>query len=211
MACALGLVFLQCAASAHKLVVFASVDGRTVRGEAYFHGGSAAQGAEVRVLDPQGNELAKTTTDSEGLFAFEPPVRCALKLVVTTGEGHSAEFTVPADELPDALPGATNPAQQAARQPGQSNPPSATGTGQPATPLPETEGIASPETLAWEVAQLRKQVQALRQEVFHYEQKVRWHDVLGGIGYILGLSGAAFYLLGAKRRERNTHDQPPAG
>ncbi len=214
-ACALVLLFAQ-GASAHKLVVFAYVDGDTVRGEAYFHGGSPAQKAEVRVLDPQGTELTKTTTDSQGEFAFKPPVRCDLKLLITTSEGHTAQFTVPAGELPETLPGSSTPVQQPARKPAEiSSPgPPLEAADRPAavpSPAPRAEGpqVAPAESLANEIAELRKQVQALRQQLFHYEQKVRWHDVLGGIGYILGLSGAAFYFLAGKRTGRKTDGSPP--
>jgi nickel transport protein len=42
----------------------------------------------------------------------------------------------------------------------------------------------------------------LRKEVARYENKVRLHDVLGGIGCILGFMGLAFYFLGVRRREK---------
>jgi nickel transport protein len=41
----------------------------------------------------------------------------------------------------------------------------------------------------------------LRREFQDFRQEVRWHDVLGGIGYIVGVAGIAFYFLGVRRKE----------
>ncbi|MEO5338811.1 MAG: hypothetical protein H7841_18305 [Magnetospirillum sp. WYHS-4] len=43
-----------------------------------------------------------------------------------------------------------------------------------------------------------RQIAPLRAQIAAYEERIRWHDVLGGIGYILGLAGIAFFLLGRR-------------
>jgi len=47
---------------------------------------------------------------------------------------------------------------------------------------------------------LHHKIDALQEQLDRHEQKVRLRDVLGGIGYILGLAGAAFYFLGGRRK-----------
>jgi nickel transport protein len=37
-----------------------------------------------------------------------------------------------------------------------------------------------------------RQVRPLREQLDSYQETVRWHDVLGGIGYIIGLGGLAY-------------------
>ena len=46
-------------------------------------------------------------------------------------------------------------------------------------------------------------VRPLARELKEFKEEVRFHDVLGGIGYIVGLAGLAFYFLGVRRRDRN--------
>ena len=42
---------------------------------------------------------------------------------------------------------------------------------------------------------------SLRQELHEYEQKVRLRDILGGIGYIVGITGIAFYSMGRRKHK----------
>ena len=49
---------------------------------------------------------------------------------------------------------------------------------------------------------LRAEIVELRREFADYRNSTRLRDVLGGIGYILGLAGLAFYFLGVRRKER---------
>ena len=48
---------------------------------------------------------------------------------------------------------------------------------------------------------LTAELAALRRELRQYEQRIRLRDVLGGIGYIVGMAGVAFYFLGVRRRQ----------
>ena len=54
-----------------------------------------------------------------------------------------------------------------------------------------------------ENADLSRQVAALRRELNQLRAELRWQDVIGGIGYILGLMGLTFYFLGVQKRDRS--------
>ena len=211
----LGGVLCGRPALAHKLNVFGYAEGKTIHGEAYLRGGAPVRDAPVAVFDAEGNRLAEVTTDAEGKFSFDATLRCDHRLVVDAGAGHSAEFTVPADELPDDLP-----ADQGGEQPA-AVPPEARPTPQPQPDAPEeppgetkpagpVAGTARPangdESLEARVAALSRQIVQLRKQLDDYEQTTRWHDVLGGIGYILGIMGVAFYFLGVRRKETRAGD-----
>jgi len=73
----------------------------------------------------------------------------------------------------------------------------------PATAPSETAG-----DLAAQVAALQGQLAELRIAQDRHENKVRLHDVLGGIGYILGLMGLAFYFLGVRRKGKAEGRKP---
>ena len=227
-------------AMAHKLTVFAAVQGTKISGEAYFRGGAPVRKATVAVLGPKGEKLGETTTDEEGKFTFVPRVRCDHRLVASAGEGHAAEFTVTADELPRGLPAPENAALADKHPPSGSSPraappeprvggtgePKVSGTGEPKvsgtgvspvrtlppgspgtgeTPVlldSRTAGGDSIATLADRLEGIEKQVVKLREDLVRYEDRVRLHDVLGGIGCILGFMGLTFYFLGVRRKEK---------
>ena len=50
------------------------------------------------------------------------------------------------------------------------------------------------------IGRLGKQLDLLRQQVYDSEERLRFRDILGGIGFILGLAGVAFYLKARRRR-----------
>jgi nickel transport protein len=49
---------------------------------------------------------------------------------------------------------------------------------------------------------LGRQIRGLREQIEGYEEQVRFRDVLGGIGYIFGVAGIAFYFLGRRQQRR---------
>jgi nickel transport protein len=170
---------------AHKLNVFAHVEGHAIRGNAYFPGNVPAQGAQVTAVAPDGRELGRTTSDREGKFVLEARVRSDTKIVAVTEDGHGAEYILRAAELPEDLPAGEEGDRPHLSEPVPSLPPA-----QPAI----TDG-----ELLGEMQALRGQVVELRGQVYDYEQRLRFRDVLGGLGYILGVAGVACYLLSLNR------------
>lgn len=192
-----GLVLLLCLAlatpaSAHKIKLFATTEGPVISGYAYFPGGGRAKETKIEFLDPAGQKLGEVTTDDQGQFRFEAKERLDHRLVLETGDGHRAEFLVRAEELPSSLPG---PGPQAVKAVAE--------TQEAAAPQAQAElGVQVSEARLAELVgqEVARHIAPLREQLEAYEERVRWHDVLGGIGYILGLAGLAFYFLGLRRR-----------
>lgn len=86
-------------AFAHKVTVFAWVEGNMVLGESKFSGGRKAQGAEIVVWDTDGNELLRTQTDENGEFSFPIPKKTGMRIELIAGMGHRGEWTIPMEEL----------------------------------------------------------------------------------------------------------------
>ena len=169
--CVLAAIWLvPPSASAHGIHVSARVEGRTIRGKAYYHDDSPVGGATLRALDRSDDEIATTQTDPQGEFSFEARFRCDHRLLVETGDGHGGEFLITAMQLPGDLPARGD------------------------TPAPATSAEASLETIQNELNELRNQLQ-------RYEERIRLQDVLGGIGYIFGIAGVAYYFLGIRRKK----------
>jgi hypothetical protein len=51
------------------------------------------------------------------------------------------------------------------------------------------------------VEELHEQIEHLEDRLIAHDERMRVTDVVGGIGYIVGISGAAYYYLGARRRK----------
>jgi nickel transport protein len=92
---------------AHRVNLFAWVEGDTVYVESKFSDGKKVKAGKIIVTDPQGNELVKGTTNDQGEFSFTIPKKTDLKIVLLAGAGHRAEWTIPAAEI--EMPAAEKP------------------------------------------------------------------------------------------------------
>jgi nickel transport protein len=170
-------------ALAHKLKVFARVEAGEIHGSAYFVGGAPASGVTVRVLDADGVALAQLAPDVEGRFRYRPSAPGDYLVEVDSGDGHVARWRLAATEFSPAAAVPAGQTEVAAAPQNVTGPAPAS----PREPVPDAALAALvEEAVARQVGPLREQLQA-------YEDKVRLHDVLGGLGYILGLAGLALW------------------
>lgn len=182
-------------AFAHRINLFATAQGGVIEGECYFSGGGRPGGAKIEALDATGRKLGECVTDAQGRFRFQARERTDHRLVLTTGDGHGAEYTVKAEELA-GLPEPANVAQ----------PSPAAIPWQAGAPAPHTEEAAP--ALHAETqdefdrrisAAVAREVRPLREQIARWQSQTRLRDVIGGLGWILGIAGAAFFALGRRR------------
>lgn len=176
---------------AHKVVAAAYVEGPTVEGEVGFSNGDMVPDAKVEVFSSGGEKLLETLTDGDGYFIFEATRRIDHVIKVNLGAGHVAEVVVTADELPSTLAGA--PTTSAASPTEQTR----VASQQSQASLSSFSGRDIEAMVARAVA---KEIRPLQKRIIAYENKVRWNDILGGLGYILGLTGIVFFFLARKKR-----------
>ena len=70
-------------------------DGQ-VQVESWFsEGDKAPAGAKIQVFRANGDVLTQGTVDEKGIFVFAPKVAEDLRIVVSAGAGHRAEFRDP--------------------------------------------------------------------------------------------------------------------
>jgi nickel transport protein len=113
------LVFALLASSpalAHRVNVFAYVDGGEVVVECSFSKSKRVRHGHIEVRDAvSGETLLQGTTDAEGLFRFPVPEQArtsgaGLRILLQAGEGHQSEWIVDAAEFPGApIPAAPAP------------------------------------------------------------------------------------------------------
>lgn len=148
-------------AHAHRMSILILPEGSALHGYAYYADGDPVKGVSVRVLNDQGQPVATLETDGEGRFAYEPADDGRLSFVAETADGHRAEARY------------ERTAREAVADDDSERPTSALGA-------PASSEIR--RVVQEEIAPLRVQLDA-------YERSTRFRDILGGIGYIVGVTG----------------------
>ncbi len=185
--CIFGLLLAPNAALAHKVTVFAWVEGHTVFTESKFSGGRVAKNARIEVYNMAGDKLLEGQTDDQGKFAFQPPQPEALRIVLLAGAGHRNEWRVAADEFGNGATATPTPTPVVAAAP---EPQAAVSTDTDRTTI-----SLSPDELQALVEQsLDKKLAPILHRLGAVDTGPSLNDIIGGIGYILGLVGLAAYL-----------------
>lgn len=197
-----GLVILpSTAALAHKFKLFATVQGAEIVGYGYFSGGERAKAVPVLLLargtagagaiaGPE-HEIARTLSDDQGTFRFALPANGGEALFLrATIDGHRAEW-------PLSLAAAQSP-----RGEGTSDLSVLPG----AAPLPGGEAIISVDQRAEIEAAVARQIAPLQAQLDQYENTVRFHDVLGGVGWLVGVCGLWAWWSSRRRGASKTKD-----
>lgn len=201
-------------ALAHRVNIFAWPDGDKILVECGFNRSSPVRGGVVTVYDAtDGAELLRGRTDAQGHFAFAVPdaVRRGhgLRIEVNAGEGHVNAWTMEASEIAGAEaqsagPGeASGEAHAPAAAPAAASPASAGGTAGAAQALPAAAGqpVTAAEARAIVTEALNTGLAPLRRELAALSAPgPTLRDIIGGLGWLMGLAGIACYVL-ARRRE----------
>jgi nickel transport protein len=181
------------------VTIFAWVEGNTVYTQSKFSGGKPAKNSIVAVYDDAGHQLLEGKTDDKGQFSFPVPKRTALMVALKASMGHLAEWNISAEDItgePVASEGIV--------------------TGRPANAVSvqEKEGSLSPVArrrgdrpavvsgagLSREDLKIliddaldRKLAPIFRILAESLDRGPTFSDIIGGVGYIIGLMGVALY------------------
>lgn len=176
-------------ALAHRVLVFAYAEGDTIHTESKFIPDTPVRQGKVQVLDQKtGKELLTGKTDDQGKFSFKIPAEAAtqkmdLNIVVEAAMGHRGSWLLKAGSY---LSGAT-PGKAAAPAPAS-----------PAAPAAPQTKAANVEQQALEAAvnkALERQLAPIKEMLTELTiHRTSLQDILGGIGYILGLFGLWAYF-----------------
>jgi nickel transport protein len=86
-------------AMAHKVNLFAYVEGGKVFTESYFPDGKPVESGKIFVYDSKEALLLEGKTDAKGLFSFPVPTVDDLKIVIEASMGHKNSFKLKKAEL----------------------------------------------------------------------------------------------------------------
>jgi len=196
-----GLILLLCtpfSAQAHRVNIFCWTDSGRISCEASFPDGSPVSGGSILVRSKQtGERLLEARTGEQGQISFSVPDQAVqngwdLEVLLDASMGHQASWIVRADELGLKEPADSEAAGTAASgergaEPSDTAQQQAREAHQPQLDKEQLEAIVS-RAVSREMVPVKKQIQSLKQE------RVSIQDVLGGLGYILGLMGLALYF-----------------
>lgn len=84
---------------AHKVNLFAYVEGDKVYTESYFADGQKVIGGEIEVTDAAGTKLLSGKTDDKGGFAFPLAKQQTLTITVNSGMGHKNSYVLKREEM----------------------------------------------------------------------------------------------------------------
>ena len=176
-------------ALAHKVNLFAYAEDGVVHTESYFSDGKKVMDSTVEVFDARNNELLLTgRTDKNGEFSFKIPRPAGLRIVLTASMGHKNEYLLSEEEVRDAIGIARLPERA---------PPERVET-EKVEALPETVTQVFDERLEALMAQVVEDKTApIMKKLLKIEeqmQKPSLQDIIGGLGYILGLMGIGIYF-----------------
>jgi len=190
------MIFASFAASdahAHRVTIFAWVDGDTIHTQSKFSGGKRVHNGEINVFDPDGNLLLKGSTDENGEFSFKVPKNTSLKIELIAGMGHQNEWIVPVEEIgtikQDSL--------VVSDQPGDSN-----SVLETKTKSSMEVGLTGEELEQVVESAVEKKLKPVMQRLSDLSNPGPGiSDILGGIGYIIGLVGIGAYFKNRKKAD----------
>jgi len=181
------IIMMDVSVFAHKVNVFAYVEGKRIYTESYFNDGKKCIDSKIEVFDNQGNKLLEGLSDEEGMFSFKiPPEDGDLKIVLTASMGHRAEYSISEGEIKGS-------------------------SGLIKKENEEPVSIISPETSSIDLKEIQSIIEDVLDEKLKpimiemreikksYEDRISFTEIIGSIGYIVGIFGIIAYFLSCKR------------
>jgi nickel transport protein len=199
------VILFDMPAFAHKVSIFAWVEGDTVYTRSKFSGGKRVKNASVILFDLDGNKLLEGKTDDNGEFSFKITKQSALKVVLKASMGHMAEWKIPLEEInSESVSNNSKPESDIKDSYETSSRSQTINSGTDLSVFSESHGISKQEIKKLIDESLDKKLSPIINILADsYGGGPSLTEIIGGIGYIFGLVGVAMYF--TSRRKKN-HD-----
>ncbi len=171
----------------HKVIIFAWVEGDKVYTESKFAGGKKVKNGKIEVFNSNGKLLLKGFTNNNGEFSFDTPLKATLDIVLNAGAGHRGKWTLNKEEFFETEE--EHPAYKSENNIEKGNSLNRNNLNS------ETIEITKEELEKVVEKALDKKLAPLKKMVAEsMAGRSKFNDIIGGIGYILGLMGIAAYF-----------------
>lgn len=169
---------------AHSMYVFAYIDGGLIKGEGAYGDGGPASGAAIEIHDSDGLLIGQTNASADGTFSLplkkgRPPFMVEIR----DGGGHASTSTFGQEQSPKPKPSAAK-------------------SDQPRPSEPDRAATAASHALRDEwVRMLRDELAPIKAQLARLSSRntIGLAEVVGGLGWIVGLAGLALWFKSRKR------------
>jgi nickel transport protein len=162
-----------------------------VHSDNYFTDGTKCKNSIVEVFDEKsGTKLLEGKTDEEGKFSIKIPKITSLKLVLVAGMGHRAEFTLSEDEVREAMGIKGRKSEVQSQKPSPS-------TKEEREGITIAPSITNTEIEAIVEGAIDKKLQPMMRMLVKLQENAGRPgitEIIGGIGYIIGILGIVAYF-----------------
>ena len=166
-------------ASAHRINIFAYIEGKKVFTESYCSDGKPVTSGIIKVYNPLSELILSGETDEQGKYSFIIPQRTDLKIVLDAGMGHRAETVVSEENMPEFA----EPSDKKVKKQAKS------------VTMQEKKESLDREAIREIVDQvIEKRIENLIIRLKQQQKPIEFSDILGGLGYIFGLAGIILYF-----------------
>jgi nickel transport protein len=178
------LVFaLSLTVHAHKLKVFAAIEGDSIKGFIYFPGGGKPGELKLKVYQND-KFVTDIMSNKTGNFVYKPLKEGSYRFVADSGDGHLGDFTVTWEVGGSAKKVVSE----------KSVKPEAT----------SHSGNINHDLLGEQIQKsVDKSLYPLKVKLDELENRIQFRDILGGIGFILGLFGIFAYFKSLTKKQNN--------
>lgn len=171
-------------AFAHKISIVAWAEGNTIFTESVFGGGTTPKQAKIEVFNLDGKKLLDGTTNDNGEFQFKAPERISMKIKVDAGMGHQATCTLDKQEFADSDEEESTAEVSSSEEEFVSE---------------EISNVMMNEKIIRKIVktELNSQLNQMSRRLVRQlseKQEPSITDILGGIGYIIGLVGLGMFI-----------------
>ena len=178
---------------AHKVNIFAYIEGNEIYTESYFNDGKKCINSKIEVFNDEAVKLLEGLTDDKGVFVFSIPQANFLKIVLTASAGHRAEYILKLDASEEEF--LISELEDSSSE-------------------VEAKGLISEEIFNDEIVSYisKEEIQLIINEALDkkltpimreikksQEDDISFSEIIGGIGYIFGIFGMIAYFLSRKK------------
>ncbi len=194
--------FLPDVSYAHKVSVYAYAEDGKVFAEGYFVDGSKAKNSLIEVFDAHSEKkLLELNTNDKGEASFHITETAPLKLVITAGMGHKNDYTLSDKEVRDAM-GISNADDRNGKADERKQPfEKESHVMKQKGTLPAAHGLSSSDIETIVDRALEKKLKPIKDMLLRMQEfssRPGITEILGGVGYIVGLMGIIFYFKSRK-------------
>lgn len=194
------ILVLTLPAYAHRIVSYAYTEGDEIVVEGAYGNGNPVKDCKVIVYDSQENVVYEGRTNSQGIAKFKVSNRSDLRIILDSETGHKSEYIIKEENLPEIKSEnkvSSNKEDSSNQQITQVN-------NSVEESEVETTGISEDrlrkiiqEEVSEELSgELSTDIAAIKQRLVRLEEKKGPGvvEILGGLGYIMGLMGIGLYF-----------------